>query len=106
VDGGTAEEDGCGYAMGHARVVKFCETERGLAQLAVFLLRVREPLHEAFLVHIFDASAAFARVEQRLVWAALAAANATGVDIVFVWGVMVGRIDDGRRGGGCRHVGG
>lgn len=45
------------------RVIEFCETERGLAKLAVLLLGVGEPFHQTFLVDEFDAAAAFAWVE-------------------------------------------
>lgn len=60
----------------HVRIVKFREAEGRLAQLAVLLVRVRKPLHEAFLVDILDAATAFARVEERLFGAAFAAAYA------------------------------
>ena len=49
------------------RIVEFRKPEGRLAQLAVFLLGVREPLHETSLVDKFDASTAFAWIEQGFV---------------------------------------
>ena len=50
--------------LGHIRVVKFRKSERGLAEFTVFLLRMREPFHQAGLMDELDTSAAFARVKQ------------------------------------------
>ena len=44
-------------------IVQFCEGEGCLAEFAVFLLRVGQPLHQALLVHKTYAPAAFARIE-------------------------------------------
>jgi hypothetical protein len=40
---------------------------------------MRKPFHQAFLVHELDAAGALARVEERLVGSAFAAADAAGV---------------------------
>jgi hypothetical protein len=40
---------------------------------------MREPFHQAFLVHELDAAGALARVEERLVRSAFATADTTGV---------------------------
>jgi hypothetical protein len=77
VHGSAAYEDGGRNPDGHAGVVELGEAERGLAKLAVLLLRVRQPLHEAFLVDVFDAAAALARVEERLVCGAFPPTYAT-----------------------------
>lgn len=90
VDGGAAEKDGGGYGGGHGGMVQLGEAEGRLAQLAVFLLGVGQPLHETFLVHILDAAAALARVEERLFGGAFSATDATGVDIVSVWQLRAG----------------
>jgi hypothetical protein len=92
VHGGAADKDGGGDAARHGGVVELGEAEGRLAELAVLLLRVREPLHEALLVDVFDAAAALAREEQRLLLSALAAADAARIRLV-----VVGRSD---RGGG------
>jgi hypothetical protein len=39
------------------------------------------------LVDVFNAAAAFARIEQRLLGSALSSANSTTVDIIFIGGV-------------------
>lgn len=70
-----------GDGVGHLGRVKLREPKGGLAKLAVFLLRVREPFHQTVLVDVFDASAAFARVEQGFVGRGLAAADPAGVRV-------------------------
>lgn len=67
--------------LGHVWRIELSESEGRLAQLAVFLLRMRQPLHQTVLVDIFDAPAAFAREKERLVVVGLAPADATGVEI-------------------------
>lgn len=79
---GAADEDGFGDAGGHSGSVELGEAERRLAKLAVLLLGVREPFHQALLVYIFDAAAALARVEKWLFDSAFAPAYPTGVSVV------------------------
>jgi hypothetical protein len=67
----------------HIGIVEFGKAERRLTQLAVLLVRVREPFHQAFLVNILNAAAAFAWVEERLLWCAFTAAYAAGGMVVF-----------------------
>lgn len=43
--------------MRHVRGVEFGEAKGGFAKLAIFLLRVRQPFHEAILVYKHDAAA-------------------------------------------------
>lgn len=63
------------------RMVELGESEGGLAQLAVLLVGVRQPLHEAVLVDMFDASAALARVEQGFGFGGLAAADSASIRV-------------------------
>jgi hypothetical protein len=65
----------------HIGVVELGETKRRLAELAVLLLGVREPLHQAVLVDVLDAAAAFARIEEGIVGSGLASAYAAGVGV-------------------------
>jgi hypothetical protein len=51
---------------------------------------MRQPFHQAFLVDVFDAAAAFARKEQRLFSGALSSTYAAGIGFVFVGGLRVG----------------
>lgn len=44
-------------------MIELCESEGRLAKLAMLLLRVLQPLHEAFLVNKHDAATALARME-------------------------------------------
>lgn len=67
--------------LGHVRRVELCEPERSLAKLAVLLLRMRQPLHQAVLVDIFYTTTTLARKEERLVVGGFASAYSTGVDI-------------------------
>ena len=67
--------------VGHVRRVELSETEGRLAQLTMLLLRVGEPLHEAILVNILNATATFARVEQRLFGCTFAPAYPTGIRV-------------------------
>lgn len=91
VDGGTAEKDGGGNGFGHGGMVQLGEAERRLAQLAVFLLRVGQPLHQTFLVDVFDAAAALAGVEERFLGGALSPTDSTCIGIVLVWQVVGGQ---------------
>jgi hypothetical protein len=77
-----ADEDARRQSLGHVRRVELCEVEGRLAQLAVLLLRVRQPLHQAVLVHELDAAAALARIEERLVSRPFASAYSAGVHIL------------------------
>jgi hypothetical protein len=63
-------------------VVELGEAERRLAKLAILLLGVGEPFHQAFLVHKFDTAAALARIEERLFGGAFTAAYPTSVTIL------------------------
>jgi hypothetical protein len=56
------------------RVVEFGEAKGRLAELAVLLVGVRKPLHQAVLVDELDAATALAGVEERLRSGSLAAA--------------------------------
>lgn len=58
-----AEEEREGQGGGHGTIVDLGEAEGGLAQLAVFLLRMGQPFQEALLVDELDAAAAFARIK-------------------------------------------
>ena len=84
VDGGAAEKDGGWDGVGHGGMVQLGEAERRLAQLAVLLLRVGQPLHEAFLVDVFDAAAALAGIEERFLGGALTPTDTTCIGIVLV----------------------
>lgn len=66
-----------GQRLGHVGGVELGEAERRLAELAVLLLRVRQPLHQTVLVDKFDATAALAWIEQRLFWCTLATTYST-----------------------------
>lgn len=59
-------EDEDGKLLGHVRVIELGEAKGRLAELAVFLVGVGQPLGQTVLVDKTDASAAFARVEERL----------------------------------------
>ena len=72
-------EHGPRQRLRHIGIVELGEAEGRLAQLAVLLVRVREPFHQAFLVDEFDAAAAFAGVEERFGGRAFAAADAAVV---------------------------
>lgn len=72
-------EDVEGDGLWHVRGVELGEAEGRFAQLAVLLLGMGKPFHQAVLVNVFDAATAFARVEQRLIWSSLAPAYSTGV---------------------------
>jgi hypothetical protein len=43
---------------------------------------VRQPFHQALLVDVFDAAAAFARIEERFLVGALSTAYATGIGLI------------------------
>lgn len=108
MDGGTAEKDRGGNGLGHGRMVQLGEAEGRLAQLAVFLLRVGQPLHQAFLVDIFDAAAALAGIEERLLGGALSPTYSTCIGIVLVWQLVGGRrwlVVQGRVAVMCRSHG-
>ena len=62
-------------------VIQFGEAERSFAEFTVFLLRMRQPLHEAFLVNILDTAAALAGEEQRFFGGSFAATYPTGINI-------------------------
>lgn len=47
----------------------------------MFLLRVRQPFHQAILVNILDTATAFTRVEKRLVRSTLPSTYSTGIGI-------------------------
>jgi hypothetical protein len=81
---GAAQKDGRGYAAGHAGMVQLREAKGRLAQLAVLLLGVGQPLHQALLVDVLDTTTALARVKQRLVNCALPAAYTASVCFVSV----------------------
>lgn len=51
------------HSLGHIGGVELCESKGSLAQLAVLLLRVGKPFHQAVLMDVFDAAAAFTRIE-------------------------------------------
>ena len=87
----AAQKDGRGYAAGHAGMVQLREAKGRLAQLAVFLLRVGQPLHQTFLVDVFDAAAALAGVEERFLGGALSPTDSTCIGIVLVWQVVGGQ---------------
>ena len=57
------KEEGHWQRGGHRVIVEFCEGEGCLAEFAVFLLGVGQPLHQALLVHKTYAPAAFAWIE-------------------------------------------
>lgn len=94
VQGSTTDEDGGRDGVGHSRVVQLGEAKGGFAELAVLLLGVRQPFHEALLVDIFDAAAALAWVEERLIQSAFAAAYSAGVGLVLVMVMRVGCMGD------------
>lgn len=81
VGGHVAGEDVKGQGLWHARRVQLGESKRGFAQFAVFLLRMRQPFHQAVLVNILDASAAFARVEERFAGRGFASTYPARVDV-------------------------
>ena len=68
------QENGRGYAIGHARVIQLREPKGRLAQFTVLLLGVRQPLHQALLMDVLDTTTALAREEQRLIGRTLPAA--------------------------------
>lgn len=76
-----AYEDVEWYRLGHVGSVEFGEAKGCLAQLAVFLLGMGQPFHQAVLMDIFDASAAFARIEEGFVCGAISPTYSTGVGI-------------------------
>lgn len=81
---GASNDDGRGEDFGHLRIVQLRESERGLAQLAVLLLRMRQPLHQTFLMDELDATTAFARVEQRFLLCCLASAYPARIRFVCI----------------------
>jgi len=68
-------EDAHRQGIGHMRVIELGEAKGCLAEFAVFLVGMREPFHQAVLVHKLDASTALARIEQGLRGCALATAD-------------------------------
>lgn len=90
---------------GHLRVVELCKPKGRLAQLAMFLLRVRQPLHQAVLVDKLDATAAFARVEQGFFSRSFSSTYSAGIWFVggFIrgsgTGVVIGVVHDVGYGG-------
>jgi hypothetical protein len=52
-----------GKRLRHVGSVELGEAKGRFAKLAVLLLGVGQPLHQAVLVDVLDASAAFARIE-------------------------------------------
>ena len=80
----AADKDDGRYPVWHSWMVEFGEAEGCFAEFAVLFLGMRQPLHQAVLVDVFDAAAAFARVEQRLLSGALATTYSAGVGLVFV----------------------
>lgn len=56
----------------HMGRIEFRKSEGCLAEFAVLLLRMRQPLHETVLVDKLDTAIAFARVEQRFLVGSLA----------------------------------
>lgn len=60
---GLLYEYTCGQLPRHEWRVELSEAKRCLAQLAVLLLRMRQPLHQTVLVDVLYAAAALARVE-------------------------------------------
>lgn len=75
----VAEEDAGGKILRHVWRIQLCKPEGGLAELAVFLLRVGQPFHQAVLVDVLDTAATFARVEERLRITSLHSAYPAGV---------------------------
>jgi hypothetical protein len=78
-----SEEEGKRQYRRHCFIVEFGEAKWCLAQLAVLLLGVYEPFHEAFLMDKSNASTAFARVEQRLLLGRFSATYSTVVSSIF-----------------------
>ena len=76
-----SDENVEGQRLGHFRMIEFGEAEGRLAEFAVFLLGVGQPLHQAVLVDELDAATAFAGIEERLVRAALYSAYSAGICI-------------------------
>lgn len=74
--------------MWHGVVVQFREAEGSLAQLAVFLLGMREPFHQTLLVDKLDTATAFARVVEWLLRRCFAPTYATRVDGLFKWDTL------------------
>ena len=58
-----AQEDWERNRVWHVWVIELREPKRGFTQLAVLLLRVRQPFHQAALMNELDAAAALAWVE-------------------------------------------
>lgn len=81
VPGHVVDEDVERQMLWHVGRIEFGESKGCLAQLAVFLLRMRQPLHQTVLVDIFYTPTTFAREEQRLVVGGFAPANPTGIEI-------------------------
>lgn len=67
--------------LGHVGRVELGESKRRLAQFAVFLLRMRQPLHQAVLVDIFDTATAFTGEEERLGAGGFASADSASIEI-------------------------
>lgn len=63
-------------------MVELGEAERRLAQLAVLLLGVGQPLHQAVLMDELDAAAAFAGIEEWFVFGSLRATYSTSVGFI------------------------
>jgi len=57
------KEHGPRQRRGHVGAVELGEAEGRLAEFAVLLLGVGEPLHQAVLMYMLDAATAFARIE-------------------------------------------
>lgn len=93
--GSTTDKYGGRNGIGHAGVIELGKAKGGFAELAVFLLGVRQPLHQAFLVDVFDAAATLARIEERFFQGTLAATYTASVCLFLIMIVRVGRVGDG-----------
>lgn len=76
-----AKKDAPRESARHLGRVELGETKRGLAQLAVFLVGVRQPFHEAILVDKHDAASTLAREVQGLFLVSLGTAYSTSIDV-------------------------
>jgi hypothetical protein len=70
-----------GQTLGHVGRVKLGEAEGRLAELAVFLLGMRQPFHQAILMDVLYAATAFARIKERLVRSTFAPTDSTCIGI-------------------------
>ena len=60
---GATKEDPGGKVLWHIRRIQLCKSEWRFAELAILLLRVGQPFHQAILVDVLDGTAALARVK-------------------------------------------